>query len=131
MRKPFFRPVEISLRNLYSLRLPIESLFPVEEHQAETKIVTVCYKSHHAAHEPHRVPEAHSAKDIVSEAGLTAGSASAVWALGQHQSHVLLRNGTRLGPMRVFSIIERPILDDAVLPHGYLYHPKKGLGFRL
>lgn len=131
VRKPFVRLLRISLHILYHLRLPTEASVLMEEHQLKTENVTVCSRSHRAAHDFRSALDVFFVSEIVSGACLSPRIASAVRKIGQHQAFVLVQSSTRLQLMQAIRLIERSMLGKAVLLHGYHQKLESRLGFLL
>lgn len=112
-------PLGISFHIPYHLRLPMEAVALMEEHQVGTNDVAVCSRNHHFAHEPRSVLAVLFAEDTVSRAILTSRTASVVEGNGHQQVHVLLHSRTRLQLMQVFHLTEKRITDEAVLSRGF------------
>lgn len=77
-QQPFFETLGINFHTLYHIVLPAESLVPKEDHCAETRIVAVCSKRYHIAHDPHSVLNFLFVRDNGSGGGLPPRTASAV-----------------------------------------------------
>lgn len=72
--------------------------------------MAVCSRRHLVAHELHSVLDVLFANDIVTGAGLSPRTESAVRAVGEHHVHVLLQSRTRVQPIQVFQLIEKSIV---------------------
>lgn len=93
--------------------------------------MAVCFKSHHATHEPCSVFDVLSVELIVSGAGLVYRTVNAVENVGQYQIRTLEKTEARLQLIHVLQLIKRSILDEPKLSHGYCLDLNSERGFRL
>lgn len=89
-RKPFVGSLWIGLRILYLLFMPLMDLLRMGKHQGGTRNLDVCFKCHYVARGDHSILNDIFGSNLLSKAGLTLCAASAVRAVSEHQSSVLV-----------------------------------------